>query len=121
MVSENGKKWLAALRSGNYVQGKGTLCKDGAYCCLGVACNLYQKDVGNLSVSPSSVDGRLRFDQESATLPTKVRLWLRVDHNPRVMWKDSAITVAQLNDAGVSFMEIAQLLEDQASTVFTKD
>ena len=35
------KKWLKALRSGNYDQGKGTLCsiaEDGeaSYCCLGV-------------------------------------------------------------------------------------
>lgn len=35
------KKWIAALRSGDYDQGKGALCrvtKEGAkYCCLGVA------------------------------------------------------------------------------------
>lgn len=30
-------KWLTALRSGEYRQGTGELCKkDGAYCCLGV-------------------------------------------------------------------------------------
>lgn len=31
------KKWVAALRSGNYKQGYGNLLTpDGAYCCLGV-------------------------------------------------------------------------------------
>jgi len=30
------KKWLAAMRSGKFVQGRGRLRKDGGYCCLGV-------------------------------------------------------------------------------------
>lgn len=28
--------WVAALRSGDYEQGTGALCRDGKYCCLGV-------------------------------------------------------------------------------------
>lgn len=31
------KKWIDALRSGEYKQGKCSLYADGAYCCLGVA------------------------------------------------------------------------------------
>lgn len=31
------KKWLEALRSGDYKQGDGMLFCDGKYCCLGVA------------------------------------------------------------------------------------
>ena len=31
------KKWIEALRSGKYEQGKGKLFKDNFYCCLGVA------------------------------------------------------------------------------------
>lgn len=30
-------KWLKALRSGKYEQGSGKLCKNGKYCCVGVA------------------------------------------------------------------------------------
>lgn len=29
-------KWVAALRSGKYEQGRGNLCKDNKFCCLGV-------------------------------------------------------------------------------------
>jgi hypothetical protein len=40
--------WLAALRSGEYKQGRGTLCNayDNSYCCLGVLCetNKLEKD-----------------------------------------------------------------------------
>lgn len=36
------KKWVAALRSGEYKQGKGTLYRENndTHCCLGVACRI---------------------------------------------------------------------------------
>ena len=42
-------KWLKALRSGKYKQGRGALCqidKKGteSFCCLGVLCDLYNKE-----------------------------------------------------------------------------
>lgn len=37
MHIENAKKWVAALRSGKYQQGKNALCIEGKFCCLGVA------------------------------------------------------------------------------------
>lgn len=33
-------KWIAALRSGEYKQGKFYLEHNGGYCCLGVACKI---------------------------------------------------------------------------------
>lgn len=51
--------WIAALRSGEYRQGKGCLkTTDGAYCCLGVLCQIagILDDDGNVTSSrPSSV------------------------------------------------------------------
>jgi hypothetical protein len=38
--AENRAKWVAALRSGQYQQGKEWLQNDAGYCCLGVACDL---------------------------------------------------------------------------------
>lgn len=45
------KKWVAALRSGEYEQGKFKLrreetrtIKTYSYCCLGVLCDLYRKE-----------------------------------------------------------------------------
>jgi hypothetical protein len=36
--------WLAALRSGEYPQGRGALRnKQGEFCCLGVACDIEEK------------------------------------------------------------------------------
>lgn len=38
-------KWVAALRSGDYEQGRGYLHR-GGFCCLGVACDLFIKETG---------------------------------------------------------------------------
>ena len=68
MLNENAKKWVAALRSGKFKQGKFALRKrtfrDGLYlrdgesphyvtehCCLGVACEIF-KDELELKVIP---------------------------------------------------------------------
>ena len=37
--------WVKALRSGEYKQTRGQLRQGDAYCCLGVACDLYGKHV----------------------------------------------------------------------------
>lgn len=37
--------WLDALRSGEYKQGKGALCENEAYCCLGVLQKVVSGDV----------------------------------------------------------------------------
>lgn len=46
MDAEIKKRWVEALRSGEYSQGKGALRAQSAdsYCCLGVLCDLAVKD-----------------------------------------------------------------------------
>ena len=46
MMNENAKKWVKALRSGEFEQGTGYLRKGDKFCCLGVACAVYQDEVG---------------------------------------------------------------------------
>lgn len=43
MKKKDAMKWINALRSGKYKQTKGALCRDGAFCCLGVLDALYPK------------------------------------------------------------------------------
>ncbi len=40
MDKEIKTKWVEALRSGDYEQGIGYLCRDGKYCCLGVLAHI---------------------------------------------------------------------------------
>jgi hypothetical protein len=40
MKKELRDKWVTALRSGDYNQGRRSLKKNGLYCCLGVLCEI---------------------------------------------------------------------------------
>lgn len=44
MLNENAKKWVAALRSGEFKQAQRKLATKDGFCCLGVACVLAEKD-----------------------------------------------------------------------------
>lgn len=42
------RKWVDALRSGRYQQGRGSLHgTPQEFCCLGVACDIYRQETGN--------------------------------------------------------------------------
>ena len=45
MKPEIKERWLIALRSGNYQQGKGQLKDGDRYCCLGVLCDIVKDEV----------------------------------------------------------------------------
>lgn len=44
MKKEIADKWVAALRSGKYVQGTESLRDNGKHCCLGVLAELYNSE-----------------------------------------------------------------------------
>lgn len=110
---ENRKKWIAALRSGNYQQGKARLNANGRLCCLGVACEVYQAEVGDLEVKrfdSDDPDGSwVEYDGAEAHLPYKVVEWLGVDDENPMLGDDTAVT---LNDmVGLTFEQIADRIE----------
>lgn len=43
-LTRNQRKWVKALRSGEYEQGEGQLQKGDKFCCLGVAADVARKD-----------------------------------------------------------------------------
>ena len=43
-------KWVEALRSGKYKQGRGQLNSENRYCCLGVLCEVFIAEGGALNV-----------------------------------------------------------------------
>ena len=47
MRKEVAEKWVKALRSGEFLQGKTQLRSENHYCCLGVLCELYRQETGN--------------------------------------------------------------------------
>lgn len=118
------RKWVDALRSGEYEQGTGTLHPDGQYCCLGVACEVYKQETGQGKWTDLDVDGPPHFvvSEQMArdTLPPVVADWLFGDGyqtSPEVMGDvdddgyASTCELANLNDCYCTFARIADLIE----------
>lgn len=120
-------RWVAALRSGFYVQGYERLRgrdMEGKvrYCCLGVLCELAVQDgitkhahdeVLSTASTTYYTDGD--FHSEKSLLPEVVANWAGLNTtSPYVdLGPDSpCITLSCLNDQGVmSFYQIADLIE----------
>lgn len=118
--------WLAALRSGDYKQGKHVLRAGDKFCCLGVLCDLAFKagrvetrqldDVVNEDGEPVTTgyvdtNGMIR----SGVLPQSVVDWAGLnDSNPAVVVDPESgykSRLSSLNDAGRPFTKIADYIE----------
>lgn len=112
-------RWLVALRSGEYKQGQMVLhnMANDSYCCLGVLCELYCKEHPDLSVkSQCGHEFEYYFDAHEV-LPPEIIEWAGFDEfvsNPSLKLEcDNKISIAELNDNGKTFDEIANLIEAQ--------
>ena len=112
---ENRHKWIAALRSGEYDQGRTVLRSGDAFCCLGVAC-----DISSLGEWGRWKDGAPVYKTKKEThmreLPLAVQDWLglRTEKGQFVLGGDGegTISLANLNDTGFTFEQIADLIEE---------
>ena len=113
-------QWIAALRSGDYQQARHRLrdCDD-AFCCLGVLCNLHAQ------AHPEEAKTQTRprhYYNESIALPREVRNWSGVKTNCG-MRRATGLTVgetdslANLNDTGHTFSQIADVIEKEWRTL----
>lgn len=106
MLNDNAKKWVAALRSGEYKQCKNRLAHAGRFCCLGVACDI--------SSVPRSVWGK------NATLPYPV-IGLR-DEQGSYLLSGTGLShgcLSGLNDwDNKTFEEIADVIESEPEGLF---
>lgn len=106
--------WLDALRSGEYRQTEEVLHDDKGFCCLGVLTDLYRQQIGGAWVDNDLgyyefIDVNHR-DNETDILPWTVVNWAGLkDQVPHLA--DNYIS--DLNDQGMSFKEIANLIEEQ--------
>jgi len=67
MHQEIKAKWLEALRSGRYEQGKNELCFDNQFCCLGVLCDIVDPQGW---AEDDRGDPRTRLHHEERTVPS---------------------------------------------------
>ena len=100
--------WVAALRSGEYLQGKGALratCPEqDKFCCLGVLCDV----VGGTWIGGSPY--YKRFQQTGGGEPAKLLLPLELQTDLGISSADQD-KLAKMNDSGVLFSEIADWIE----------
>jgi len=113
--AEHRQQWVAALRSGKYQQGEKRLRTNDKFCCLGVACDI--SGLGKwVHVAGSNMRGYFIDGIESQyELPDNVRDWLGVGSNfvgimPRMISPD-IVNLANANDGGYNFGEIADIVE----------
>jgi hypothetical protein len=116
MPKENLDAWLTALRSGNFAQGRRALLDEvtGGYCCLGVLEHCLTGEIerhpdGSPKEYPSEswlADQQITFFDDDGKVTT----------NPVVFFDGDDTRAAILNDAGVSFSVIANLIEEHTET-----
>ena len=105
------QKWVDALRSGEYQQTQNRLHDENGFCCLGVLCDLYLKE-NQLEWELVNNGNYYEFQYKAKILPLSVREWVGVgEGNPLV--NDGHSTLAELNDGGSTFNEIADVIEKQ--------
>lgn len=106
------RKWLEALRSGEYVQGRDRLLTPSAdgdsFCCLGVLCELHAQETGGVWTGQTYMHNR-------GALPRPVALWAGLDARDPIV---SDMKLSSHNDGtGLlqhkpkSFRRIADLIE----------
>lgn len=122
--------WVDALRSGDYSQGKGHLNKDGKFCCLGVLCDLAVKAGVDVVITDEDEESQHFVYQDADTfdeladtdeiLTNNVANWAGMqacDPLVRVVLNgepDPSLNhLSAVNDAGYSFVKIADLIEAQ--------
>jgi len=111
MLNENAKKWVKALRSGDYQQTYFYLKRGQRYCVLGVAMKVAEKNGIELEES----------DWQNEALPKNVRDWLGLD-DAEGGFKHAIGDVEDLmslNDkAHWAFEDLADLIEKEPKGLF---
>jgi hypothetical protein len=101
------RKWVKALRSGKFIQGRSHLKLDGKHCCLGVLCELtpYKERFTEMRSST-----RVGYNIH---LPEEIKKLVGMQSMNRVFKVEmSASVLAAMNDTGKTFEEIADVIEE---------
>ena len=101
MKKEIKDQWIADLRSGKFIQGKGALCKHGKHCCLGVLA----QQITNYYVSDDT--GRADFGPEKSSAFLDDKLLNQCGLKDLEQGRLSGMN----DDGGSTFLEIADYIE----------
>jgi hypothetical protein len=109
MLKSIAKKWVKALRSGKYEQGKKSLKSEQGYCCLGVLCSLSPYKNNYTRMRPKNeFDNKLTTKLINCLLPEKIQSWAGMSSADGRLGQT---TLTSMNDSVYSFTEIADIIE----------
>ena len=114
MNKEIKEKWLIALRSGNYIQGRQVLRdSDNKFCCLGVLCDIIDKEAWVADDSNRRTPA-FTYDGNRAVLPIHVMEITGIENCFGQLPKNEGpyTSLTNMNDGGKSFEEIADVIEE---------
>ncbi len=124
-MNDNAAKWVEALKSGEFKQAQKQLRNDDAYCCLGVACELYRREHESESYWEGNTFIFGDFNSEESVLPKIVQDWLGVTSETCFVDRaDSTLPafhrteLTGLNDEGSTFEQIAAIIESEPEGLF---
>jgi hypothetical protein len=105
------KKWVAALRSGKYKQGKNHLNKNEQYCCLGVLCEVLGESKSKGGFGYIFYGSGPESSPKLLPLSALKSSGLRTD-NGTINFTKGRLSLTLLNDIrGRSFKQIAAYIE----------
>lgn len=120
MLNENAKKWVEALRSGEFEQGRGCLCKNKRYCCLAVGIVIAQRNGVHVREA-TSMTGKVAFDDDAYYVPEAVRKWLGLASFSGSYGENRSRGLDSDNDSmGFSFSQIADIIESEPEGLFVE-
>lgn len=115
-LGPNQALWLQELRSGKYEQGKTDLCRNGKYCCLGVAAEIFKTEQTEIHIRK----GLKYFDICMSSAPNYVMhslgIYKDLGETSSLAFDENAL--AKMNDQGKTFAEIADIIEQDPSVYF---
>ena len=129
MKTEARNAWVAALRSGEFEQTKHVLQDHYGHCCLGVCASIF---ADTLDIEVNKVLFRegegfeVYYDFQAQVLPKKVADHVGLNSvegvfsEIRMEGAQMGDTLTSLNDAGMSFDQIADVLEEHEDLLFTE-
>lgn len=111
------KKWSKALRSRKYKKGQGFLCiaddnGNTTHCCLGVLCELYQEEIGDLDIDRTNLIHV--FSNREGDLPHKVQKWAEIKSSQGII-DSMGKSLSALNDDNKTvrpFNKIANIIDN---------
>jgi len=127
------EKWLKALESGEYKQGKGQLCdEDGGHCCLGVAgrtMGLKFVLMDGETLSGYRIGGERNYLDRyeeiglmdwAGHIPNGIKEREAKEYFPEITDAFGSGALSAINDRGATHKQIAHFIRENPDRVFTK-